>query len=71
MTGELFYIPGMTLDAVEKKVILYSLRWHRGNQSKTAESLGISAKTLYSKLRQYEEEGKRESKSNQRSGDQG
>lgn len=52
---ELFYIPGMTLAEVEKKVILYAFRFHRGNQTKTAQSLGISSKTIYSKLKEYGE----------------
>lgn len=52
---ELFYIPGMKLEEVEKRVILHALRIHRGNQTRTADSLGISAKTLYAKLKAYEE----------------
>jgi DNA-binding NtrC family response regulator len=44
---------GMVLDEVEKEYILASLQRNRGNKARTAESLGISEKTLYNKLHRY------------------
>ena len=43
----------LTLDSVEKQHILKLLDFHSGNRQKTAETLGISRKTLYRKLTQY------------------
>ncbi|MDR3088403.1 MAG: sigma-54 dependent transcriptional regulator [Desulfobulbaceae bacterium] len=44
----------LTLEGIERRHILKLLRFHDGNRQKTAESLGISRKTLYRKLVQYE-----------------
>ncbi len=46
--------PGMSLEQLEKQTILAALRFYRSNQSATAQSLGITVKTLYNKLQQYE-----------------
>lgn len=43
----------LTLESVEKQHILKLLDFHGGNRQKTAETLGISRKTLYRKLNQY------------------
>jgi len=43
----------LTLDSVEKNHILKILNFFNGNRQKTAETLGISRKTLYRKLTQY------------------
>jgi two-component system NtrC family response regulator len=43
----------LTLAAVEKDHILKILQFFEGNRQKTAETLGISRKTLYRKLSQY------------------
>lgn len=69
---ELFYVPGMTMADVEKKVILYSFQFHRKNQTKTAQSLGLSPKTIYSKLKEYgalDENEKTESTGNKNQSD--
>ena len=50
---ELFYVPGMTMAEVEKKVIIYAFTFHRKNQTRTAHSLGLSPKTIYTKLKEY------------------
>lgn len=50
---ELFYVPGMTMADVERKVITYAFEFHRRNQTKTAQSLGLSSKTIYTKLKEY------------------
>ena len=43
----------LTLDSVERAYILKILHFFGGNRQKTAETLGISRKTLYRKLSQY------------------
>lgn len=43
----------LTLESVERRHILKILGFHDGNRQKTAETLGISRKTLYRKLSQY------------------
>jgi transcriptional regulator with PAS, ATPase and Fis domain len=43
----------LPLEEVEKQHILRSLAFHHGNKTKTAESLGITIKTLYNKLYRY------------------
>jgi two-component system response regulator HydG len=43
----------LSLDEVEKNHILRALAYHDGNKTKTAQSLGITIKTLYNKLHRY------------------
>jgi two-component system NtrC family response regulator len=43
----------LTLSSVEKNHILKILKFFEGNRQKTAETLGISRKTLYRKLSRY------------------
>lgn len=50
--------PGMTLEAVEKEVILQCFRYYKGNRKNAAQALGISDKTIYNKIEQYQAEGK-------------
>lgn len=45
----------LTLEAIEKKHILKILDFHNGNRQKSAETLGISRKTLYRKMNKYSE----------------
>ena len=47
------FTPQMKLDDVERSHILRSLDFHQGNKTKTAQSLGITIKTLYNKLQRY------------------
>jgi DNA-binding NtrC family response regulator len=49
---------GVPLDKVEKDYILASLQKNGGNKARTAESLGISEKTLYNKLNRYTAEAR-------------
>lgn len=49
------YNPNLTLAAHEKMIILSAYRHNRGNGAATARALGITTKTLYSKLRLYGE----------------
>jgi DNA-binding NtrC family response regulator len=47
----------MTLDDVERNHILSVLERNNGNRSLTAEQLGISIRTLYYRLEQYQKSG--------------
>ncbi|HKG21200.1 MAG TPA: helix-turn-helix domain-containing protein, partial [Blastocatellia bacterium] len=47
---------GATIDDVEKRLILETLAYTRGDKSRTAQILGIGRKTLYRKLQQYNNE---------------
>jgi DNA-binding NtrC family response regulator len=44
---------GATIDEVEKRVILQTLVYTRGDRSRAAQILGIGRKTLYRKLQLY------------------
>ena len=48
---------GKTLDEVERQHILAALARHRGNRTATAAELGISRRTLYYKLEEYQKQG--------------
>jgi two-component system response regulator FlrC len=50
---------GRTIEAVEKEMILETLRQRLGNRSQTAAVLGISVRTLRNKLHEYERGGTR------------
>ncbi|WP_158007619.1 sigma-54 interaction domain-containing protein [Marinobacter sp. X15-166B] len=45
---------GQTLGDVERQVILTTLHNHKGNKTTAAKELGISLKTLYNRLKEYE-----------------
>lgn len=47
---------GATVDEMERQLIFATLEKYGGNKEKTAEVLGLSSKTLYNRLRQYESE---------------
>lgn len=47
------WIPGRTLDDIERRVILEALTYHKGNRTHTARALGISIRTLRNKLADY------------------
>lgn len=44
---------GLPLEEVEKNHILKTLQYFQGNKTKTAQSLGVTIKTLYNKLHKY------------------
>lgn len=48
---------GMTLEEVERQHILLALRRNNGNRTATAQELGISRRTLYYKLEEYQRQG--------------
>lgn len=45
---------GSTLSKAEREVIRNTLLYHKGNKSKTAETLGIGRKTLHRKIQEYD-----------------
>lgn len=47
------YNPNLNLEQYERAVILAAFRFHRGNRTAIAKSLGITTKTLYNKLKGY------------------
>jgi two-component system response regulator FlrC len=47
----------VTLDEVERQHILATLRRNSGNRTATAQELGISRRTLYYKLEEYQKQG--------------
>lgn len=47
------FAPGMTLQELEKKMIIETLQANQNNRTKTAEVLGISPRTLRNKLKEY------------------
>lgn len=49
--------PGESLDVLERRHILDTLARHDGNRRDTAEALGISLRTLYYRLSQYQKGG--------------
>ena len=47
--------PGVTVEEAERLLILMTLKHTEGNRARTAELLGLSVKTLFNKLKQYNE----------------
>jgi two-component system response regulator HydG len=45
---------GMSLDEVERELILRTIEYAGGNKSRAAEILGVSLKTLYNRLERYQ-----------------
>ena len=60
MDDAIIWSPGVSLDAVEKMVILKAFRHYRGNKTHTANALGIAIRTLDTKLASYEVNAKDE-----------
>lgn len=58
MEGIIQWSPGVTLESVEKQIILVAFRHYRGNKSATANSLGITVRTLENKFEKYEDDKK-------------
>lgn len=54
--GAQSFTVGDSLDDVERRLIFATLDYYKGNKSRTAQSLGISLKTVYNRLNQYEDE---------------
>ena len=47
--------PGVTVEEAERQLILLTLKHAGGNRARAAELLGLSVKTLFNKLKQYNE----------------
>lgn len=60
ITEMISWSPGVTLEQIEKDVILRAFRFYRGNKTTTATSLGISIRTLDHKLEKYENDGRKQ-----------
>jgi DNA-binding NtrC family response regulator len=52
--GEIQINPDLTVDEMEKQMIVQALEKNGGNRTKTAEKLGISRRTLHRKLNKYD-----------------
>jgi hypothetical protein len=50
---QVYWIPGMTLEALEKICILKAYSFYKNNKTITANSLGIAIRTLDTKLEKY------------------
>lgn len=50
--------PGMSMEDVEKEVYSKALRFYQNNKSQTSRSLGVSVRTLDSKIEKYDIEKK-------------
>ncbi len=54
-SGEVMLRPGVTVEEAERQLILMTLKHTDGNRARAAELLGLSVKTLFNKLKQYNE----------------
>ncbi|HVW10212.1 MAG TPA: sigma-54 dependent transcriptional regulator [Bryobacteraceae bacterium] len=59
-SGEVTLRPGVTVDEAERRLILMTLKHTNGNRARAAELLGLSVKTLFNKLKLYNEPGEPE-----------
>jgi two-component system response regulator HydG len=56
--AEVLELPiGTSMEAIEREVILRTLEAKRGNKTAAAEALGISRRSIYNKLAEYEAQG--------------
>jgi len=46
-------LAGMTLAEIERRALIQTLHACKGNRVKTARQLGVSEKTVYNKIKQY------------------
>jgi len=60
MSEQVFWSPGVTLEGIEKQVILMAFRFYRGNKTQCSISLGINVRTLERKLEDYENAAKKQ-----------
>lgn len=51
---ELVFQPGMSLDDMERRCIIETLRFTSGNKKQAAEMLGITPRSIYRKLKRYD-----------------
>jgi len=62
----IYWSPGMTLEAVERQMIKKAYAHFRENRTATAAALGISVRTLYDKLEQYEADDREQEAASER-----
>lgn len=60
MSVNVNWVPGITLEEMEKQCILAAFRFYRGNKTTTAQVLGIAIRTLDNKLEKYDGDARRE-----------
>lgn len=60
MSISVHWVPGITLEEIEKQCILAAFRFYRGNKTQTAQTLGINIRTLERKMEDYEAANRRE-----------
>lgn len=58
--NQLVWTPGITLEEIEKQVIILAYKHFRCNKTTTANALGIAIRTLDNKLEKYDFESKAE-----------
>lgn len=58
VTNTVHWSPGVSLESMERQVILAAFRFYRGNKTATAQSLGIAIRTLDNKLEKYQADDK-------------
>lgn len=51
------WTPGVKLDEIEKEIILAALRFYHWHRTRTAEALGISLRTMTSRVAEYRKQG--------------
>jgi DNA-binding NtrC family response regulator len=51
------WYPGLSIKEAEKQIILEALRFHQGNRTHTAATLGMSLRSLINKLSDYKKQG--------------
>lgn len=56
MDSQIIWSPGVPLEYLVKQAILAAMKFYRGNKSAAARSLGISIRTLDTRLEKYEQE---------------
>lgn len=54
------WVPGITLEEMEKQCVLSAYRFYRQNKTQTAGALGIAIRTLDAKLEKYGDDERRE-----------
>ncbi len=49
--------PGISLEEIEREVIITALRFYQWNRTRTADALKLSVRTIQNKISQYVDEG--------------
>lgn len=65
MYDSITWTPGITLEQIEKQVILKAFSHYRNNKTTTSQALGISIRTLDERLKKYELEEKEVERANE------